>query len=69
MTTAREQARAAAVRVVMQPQHTDWALMVHEAIEAASDIWEPLLREVVAHLDAHLPDTALVERMKEALGD
>lgn len=63
----REQVRDVVRQVGIANQTT--GLMWERCADAASDMWEPLLREAVAHLQAHLPGTPLVARLKEALGE
>lgn len=51
MATAREQAREAAVKAGADLD------IVYPAIEAASDVWEPLLRQLVEATDEAVHDT------------
>lgn len=72
MTTAREQATEA-VRLALNPQRAAW--MHREAAAAASDVWEPLLKEAIEWiegLDLGLDwdgQDRILERLKAAIGD
>lgn len=53
MTTAREQAREAAVRAVPFPDiRHGYPNMIREMADAASDVWEPLVKHLIAVGDA-----------------
>jgi hypothetical protein len=77
LEAAREQARQAAVDVILQPQWVDWADMTRAAVDAASDVWEAreqrlraLLAEAVGWIESsdcykHWPRDLMV-RMKDA---
>lgn len=68
--TAREQARAAAVGGFATFPNTIEYRRLQFGADAASDVWEPLLREAVEHLAVWMPpNAAMVERIREALGD
>lgn len=76
MSTAREMARAAAAEVVHQPHHTDWVAMSGAMVDAASDIWEPIARDLLAKLalvtfltGGHPSDYPIYNHYRELLGD
>lgn len=71
--TAREQAREAAANHVYDVMQHGGYTGPEPAADAASDVWEPLLRESVEHLRVwlphHLRDAPMMRRMDEALGN
>lgn len=71
--SAREQAREKAAGSYKDDSYERW-LSLH-AVNAASDVWEPLVREALGFIDgtymglASDRQEALVSKLKEALGE
>lgn len=73
MTTAREQAKQN-VHHELGMHSPDVHDFMDECANAASDVWEPLLRDLIAEMEramTHLTQmhSAVLRRAKEALGE